>query len=113
MATAASSRFGFQPIRLGCGPQIELRPVDDFEIAVEVLAGSGAAFDPIAAIDVAKAEIVVRSGVMDVTADHAAAGRSTSRHCPAVQPICIEKSQTFPTRNNRMPVIIVSTQFAL
>ena len=36
-----------------------------------MLGHRGAAFDPVAAIDVADAEIVMDDGVMDVAADHA------------------------------------------
>ena len=53
------------------------RPGDDLETAVVVLDHRGAAFHPVAAIDVADAVIVVDDGVMDVTADDAVGGVPT------------------------------------
>ena len=46
-------------------------PGDDLEIAVVALGHRRAAFDPIAAIDVAQAELVVHRRRMDVAADDA------------------------------------------
>src|SRR5262249_28636194 len=45
-------------------------PTHDLEPAVEMLDDDAAALDPIAAIHVANAEIVVNGGVMDVAANH-------------------------------------------
>ena len=47
------------------------RPGDDLEAAVVALGHRRAAFHPVAAIDVAQAEIVVHGGGVDVAADHA------------------------------------------
>src|SRR5215475_9770942 len=44
-------------------------PPHDLELSVEMLDHRGAAFDPVAAIDVAQAEIVADHGMMDVAAD--------------------------------------------
>src|SRR6516225_9355379 len=41
-------------------------PPHDLELSVEMLDHRGAAFDPVAAIDVAQAEIVAHHGMMDV-----------------------------------------------
>ena len=49
-------------------------PGDDLETAIDVLGNGRAAFHPVAAIDVADAEIVADAGVMDVAADHAVDG---------------------------------------
>src|SRR5262245_35063372 len=49
----------------------DLRPGDDLEMPVGVLADRGAAFHPVAAIDVADAEIAVDRGEMDVATDDA------------------------------------------
>src|SRR5215472_15537531 len=46
-------------------------PPHDLELSVEMLDYRGAALDPVAAIDVAQAEIVADHGVMDVAADDA------------------------------------------
>src|SRR5215475_10138973 len=46
------------------------RPADDLEATVEVLDHGSAAFDPVAAIDVAEAGVVADHRVMDMTADH-------------------------------------------
>src|SRR4051812_9458040 len=48
-----------------------LGPSDDLEPAVPVFDDRRAAFDPVAAIDVAHAKIGVVGGVMDVAADYA------------------------------------------
>src|SRR5882757_1863806 len=48
-----------------------LGPGDDLEPAVEVLHERGAAFDPVAAIEIAHAELVVDRRMMDVAADDA------------------------------------------
>src|SRR5262249_29487879 len=53
--------------RQGLGPD----PPHDLELSVEMLDNRGAALDPVAAIDVAQAEIVADHGVMDVAADDA------------------------------------------
>src|SRR5262249_53004201 len=45
-------------------------PTHDLEPAVEMLDDDAAALDPIAALHVANAEIVVNRGVMDVAANH-------------------------------------------
>src|SRR6516225_1134333 len=47
------------------------RPGDDLEAPVAMLADRGAAFHPVAAIDVAQPELVVDRGVMDVAANDA------------------------------------------
>src|SRR5262245_31408857 len=47
------------------------RPADDLEATVEVLDHGGAAFDPVAAVDVAKSGIVADHRVMDMAADDA------------------------------------------
>src|SRR5262249_57152052 len=52
-------------VRQRSGPD----PPHDLELPVEVLDHRGAAFDPVAAIDVAQAEIVADHGMMDVAAD--------------------------------------------
>src|SRR5215472_13526059 len=44
-------------------------PPHDLELSVEMLDHRGAAFDPVAAIDVAQADIVAYHGMMDVAAD--------------------------------------------
>src|SRR5262245_63124757 len=46
-------------------------PMHDFEPSVAMLDHGGTALHPVAAIDVADAEIVANRGVMDVAADHA------------------------------------------
>src|SRR5262249_60504197 len=46
-------------------------PPHDLELSVEMLDHRGAAFDPVAAIDVAQAEIVADHGVMEVAANDA------------------------------------------
>src|SRR5215510_8718879 len=46
-------------------------PPHDLELSVEMLDHRGAAFDPVAAIDVAQAEIVADHGVMDMAANDA------------------------------------------
>src|SRR5712691_8090185 len=48
-----------------------VRPGDDLEAAVGVLADRRAAFHPVAAVDVVDAEILMDRGVVDVAADHA------------------------------------------
>ena len=48
-----------------------VRPGDDFKLAVVALGHGRAAFDPIAAVDVTQAEIVMDGGGVDVAADHA------------------------------------------
>ena len=50
---------------------VSLGPGDDLESAVRVLGDRRAALDPVAAIDVADAELVVDLGVVDVAADDA------------------------------------------
>ncbi len=46
-------------------------PRDDLERAVVTFRDRGTAFDPVAAVDVADAEVVVDGGCVDVAADHA------------------------------------------
>src|SRR5271155_27379 len=66
------SRGAGRDRRNGSGPAHRIGPGDDFETAVFVLDQRGTAFDPVAAIHVANAVIVVADdGVVDVTADHA------------------------------------------
>ena len=52
-------------------PRSATDPLDDLEPPVEVLDDRRAAFDPVAAIDVAQAGVVADHGMMDVPADHA------------------------------------------
>ena len=57
--------------RAGRHASRRMRPGDDLERAVVVLGHRRAAFHPVAAVDVAHAEIVVHRGGVDVAADHA------------------------------------------
>ena len=52
-------------------PCAGLCPGDDLERAVVTLGDRRAAFDPVAAVDVAQAEVVMHGGGVDVAADHA------------------------------------------
>src|SRR5690242_5086415 len=61
-------RFCRTCIAAGVGPG---GPGDDLEMAVVAFADSGAAFHPVAAVDVTQAVVVVHGGGMDMTADHA------------------------------------------
>src|ERR1700746_3674592 len=54
------------------------RPGDDLKPSIRVLRNRGAAFYPVAAIEIGDAEFVVDGGVMDVTADHSV-GRISAR----------------------------------
>src|SRR5215470_1931560 len=62
---------------LGISMRRHCRPGDDLEPSIRVLRNRGAAFHPIATIDVGYAEIVVDDGMMDMTANHAVSRMSS------------------------------------
>src|SRR4029077_10379767 len=68
----ADRRLGLDGFEL----RLRVRPGYEFKSAIGMLCDRRAAFNPISAIDIPDAELVVNSGVMDVAADHAL-GRMT------------------------------------
>src|SRR5262245_30030173 len=76
MSTRQASRRNLDFVLVGRvdrrdGPAHVGGPGDDLEAAVRMLADRGATLDPVAAVQVAHAELVVDGGVVDVAADHA------------------------------------------
>ncbi len=59
--------------------QLELGPPHDLEPSIEILDHRGAAFDPVATIDVAQCEIVADYGMMDVSANDPVEGATPPR----------------------------------
>src|SRR5262245_10271822 len=56
------------------GNELELGPSHDLEPSIEILDQCGAAFDPVATIDVAHSEILADYGVVDVSANDSVEG---------------------------------------
>src|SRR5262245_50979373 len=65
--------------RGGDGPAHFVGPMHDFEPSIAMLDHGSTALHPVAAIEVADAEIVADRGVMDVAADHAVGGAVARR----------------------------------
>src|SRR5262249_29471034 len=59
--------------------RLKLGPPHDLELTIEVLDHGGAAFDPIATIDVAQPEIITDHGVMDVPPNDSVQGAPPPR----------------------------------
>src|SRR5262249_56605524 len=62
--------------------RLKLGPPHDLELTIEVLDHGGAAFDPIATIDVAQPEIITDHGGMDVPAKDSLEGAPPPRFRP-------------------------------